>query len=36
MAARTKDFLLTITKPEASIMGEAIPVSGNGNVTNDK
>ena len=36
MVARTKDFLLTITKPEASIMGEAIPVSGNGNVTNDK
>ncbi len=36
MAARTKDFLLTITKPEATIMGEAIPVSGDGNVTNDK
>ena len=36
MAARTKDFVLTITKPEASIMGEAIPVSGDGNVTNDK
>ena len=36
MAARTKDFLLTITKPEASIMGETIPVSGDGNVTNDK
>lgn len=36
MAARIKDFLLTITKPEASIMGETIPVSGDGNVTNDK
>ena len=36
MVARTKDFLLTITKPEASVMGEIIPVSGNGNVTNDK
>ncbi len=36
MAARTKDFLLTIWKPEASIMGDAIPVSGDGNVTNDK
>ncbi len=36
MAARTKDFVMTITKPKASIMGEAIPVSGDGNVTNDK
>ena len=36
MVARTKDFLLTITKPEAYVMGEIIPVSGNGNVTNDK
>lgn len=36
MAARTKDFLLTITKPEASIMGETIPISGDGNITNDK
>jgi len=35
MAARTKDFALTMWKPEASIMGEAIPVSGNGDVTND-
>lgn len=36
MAARTKDFVMTWFKPEASIMGEAIPVSGDGNVTNDK
>lgn len=36
MAARTKDFAITLWKPEASIMGEAIPVSGDGNVTNDK
>ena len=36
MAARTKDLAMTIWKPEASIMGEAIPVSGDGNVTNDK
>ena len=35
MAARTKDFFLTIVKPEASIMGEPIPVSGNGDLTND-
>ena len=35
MAARTKDFVMTLWKPEASIMGEAIPVSGNGDVTND-
>ena len=36
MAARTKDFVVTMWKPEASIMGEAIPISGDGNVTNDK
>ena len=36
MAARTKDLVMTMWKPEASIMGEAIPVSGNGDVTNDK
>ena len=34
--ARTKDFLKCIIKPPASILGEVIPVSGDGNVTNDK
>ncbi len=36
IAARTKDFVKCIIKPPASILGEAIPVSGDGNVTNDK
>lgn len=35
-AARTKDFYKLWTKPRASIMGEKIPVSGDGSVTNDK
>lgn len=34
--ARCKDFVMTIFKPEPTHMGEAIPVSGNGDVTNDK
>lgn len=34
--ARTKDFVKCIIKPPASILGEAIPVSGDGNVKNDK
>jgi len=34
--ARVKDFLYAIFKPEPTYLGEAIPVSGNGNVTNDK
>ena len=33
--ARNKDFIKTIFKPEPKYLGEAIPVSGNGNVTND-
>ena len=36
IAARAKDFVKCIIKPPASILGEAIPVSGDGNVTNDK
>ena len=36
MAARTKDFVITMWKPEASIMGDVIPISGDGNITNDK
>lgn len=34
--ARCKDFVTTIFKPEPTHMGEAIPVSGNGDITNDK
>jgi vancomycin permeability regulator SanA len=33
--ARCKDFVTTILKPEPKYMGEAIPISGNGDVTND-
>lgn len=34
--ARCKDFFKCIIKPLPRYMGEAIPISGNGNVTNDK
>ncbi len=34
--ARLKDFITTIIKPEPTYLGEAIPVSGNGNLTNDE
>lgn len=34
--ARNKDFLTGIFRPEPTYLGEAIPVSGNGNATNDK
>ncbi len=33
--ARCKDFATTIFKPEPTYLGEAIPVSGNGDLTND-
>lgn len=33
--ARAKDFLNTIFWPEPTFLGETIPVSGNGNLTND-
>ena len=33
--ARCKDFLTTIVKPEPTFLGETIPVSGNGDITND-
>lgn len=33
--ARNKDFLTSIFKPEPTYLGEAIPVNGNGDVTND-
>ena len=34
--ARCKDFVSSIFKPEPTYLGESIPVSGNGDVTNDK
>ena len=33
--ARNKDFIKTIFKPNPKYLGEAIPVNGNGNLTND-
>jgi SanA protein len=33
--ARTKDYMYCLLKPEPTYLGEAIPVSGNGDVTND-
>ena len=34
--ARVKDFIYVIFKPEPKYLGEAIPVNGNGDLTNDK
>ena len=34
--ARDKDFIKCIIKPEATFLGETIPVNGSGDVTNDK
>lgn len=34
--ARDKDFIKSIFKPKSKYLGEAIPVSGNGDITNDK
>ena len=36
MLARCKDFFKTMFLPEPTYLGEAIPISGDGNVTNDK
>lgn len=33
--ARFKDFFKTVFKPEPTYLGEVIPVSGDGNITND-
>ena len=33
--ARVKDFAYCIIKPEPTYMGESIPISGDGNITND-
>ena len=35
-AARVKDFGYCIIKPEPTYLGEAIPINGDGNITNDK
>ena len=35
MRARCKDFATTIFKPEPTYLGEVIPVTGNGDITND-
>lgn len=34
--ARCKDFCMCILKPEPTCLGETIPISGNGDITNDK
>ncbi|MBE6678205.1 MAG: SanA protein [Ruminococcaceae bacterium] len=34
--ARNKDFFTALFKPKPTYLGDAIPVSGNGDVTNDK
>lgn len=34
--ARNKDFVKCLLKPEPTYLGETIPVSGNGDITNDK
>ena len=33
--ARNKDFIKCILKPEPTYLGDTIPVSGNGDITND-
>jgi vancomycin permeability regulator SanA len=33
--ARIKDFFYVLAKPKPTFLGEAIPVSGNGDLTND-
>lgn len=35
-AARVKDFMYCIVKPKPTFLGEVIPVSGSGDLTNDK
>lgn len=36
MLARCKDFIYCIIQPEPTYLGEAIPISSNGNLTDDK
>ncbi len=35
LLARTKDFAICVYKPKPTFLGEVIPISGNGNLTND-
>ena len=35
ISARCKDFLYTLVKPEPTFLGDTIPVSGDGDLTND-
>ena len=35
LLARTKDFFTSVIKPKPKYLGEAIPVSGSGDITND-
>lgn len=36
LLARPKDMLYTVVMPKPTYLGDAIPVSGDGNVTNDR
>ena len=36
LLARAKDFVQCITQPEPTFLGETIPITGNGNQTNDR
>ncbi len=36
LLARAKDFFVCMAKPESKYLGDAIPISGNGDVTNDQ
>ena len=36
VVARVKDFFKCLIKPKSKYLGEVIPVSGNGDITNDK
>ena len=34
--AKDKDFLMCLIKPKPTFLGDKIPITGNGDVTNDK
>ncbi len=36
IAARSKDFFVSLAQPQSTYVGNPVPVSGNGNITNDK
>jgi len=35
LLARVKDFFYVLVQPKPTYLGESIPVSGNGDITND-